>query len=35
MGEPAGKNLFVGATCQLCSDTAFSEVVKTTTFDSL
>jgi hypothetical protein len=35
MGDPAGKNLFVGATCQLCSDTAFSEVVKTTTFDSL
>jgi hypothetical protein len=35
MGDPAGKNLFVGASCQLCTDTAFSEVVKTTTFDSL
>ena len=35
MGEMAGRALFVGATCQLCADTAFSEVVKTTTFDSL
>ncbi|MET0591396.1 MAG: hypothetical protein ABW133_01770 [Polyangiaceae bacterium] len=35
MGDPAGHDLFVGTTCQLCSDTAFSEVVKTTTFDTL
>jgi hypothetical protein len=35
MGDTAGHDLFVGATCQLCSDTAFSEVVKTTTFDTL
>ena len=35
MGEQAGHDLFVGTSCQLCADTAFSEVAKTTTFDSL
>src|SRR5262249_27476260 len=35
MGDTAGHDLFVGTTCQLCGDTAFSEVVKTTTFDTL
>jgi hypothetical protein len=35
MGDPAGSDLFVGASCQICSDTAFSGVVKTETLDSL
>jgi hypothetical protein len=35
MGDPAGHDMFVGSTCQICSDAAFSGVVKTPTFDSL
>ena len=35
MADPAGHDLFVGANCQICSDPAFSAVVKTTTFESL
>ncbi len=35
MGDEAGHDLFVGDGCQICSDTAFSGVVKTTDFDSL
>jgi hypothetical protein len=35
MGEQAGHDLFVGVSCQFCADTAFSEIVKTPTFDSL
>ena len=35
MGDPAGHDMFVGPTCQICSDAAFSGVVKTPTFDSL
>ena len=32
---PAGKQVFVGPSCQICTDTAFGEVVKTPTWDSL
>jgi hypothetical protein len=35
MGDPAGKEMFVGASCKICTDTAFGEVVKTSTWDSL
>jgi hypothetical protein len=35
MGDPAGKAIFVGASCQICTDPAFGEVVKTPTWDSL
>jgi hypothetical protein len=35
MGDPAGKAIFVGPSCQICGDTAFGEVVKTPTWDSL
>jgi dienelactone hydrolase len=35
MGDAAGKQLFVGPSCQICTDTAFGEVVKTPTWDSL
>jgi hypothetical protein len=35
MGDPAGKAMFVGPSCQICADTAFSGFVKTPTFDSL
>jgi hypothetical protein len=36
MGDMAGKEMFVGATCKICADTAtFSGFVKTPTFDSL
>lgn len=35
MGDPAGKALFAGAACQICTDSAFSGFVKTSTFDSL
>jgi hypothetical protein len=35
MGDAAGKAIFVGPSCQICTDTAFGEVVKTTTWDSL
>jgi hypothetical protein len=35
MGDPAGRALFAGTDCQICTDTAFSGVVKTSTFDSL
>jgi hypothetical protein len=35
MGDPAGKEMFVGPSCKICTDTAFGEVVKTTTWDSL
>ncbi|MGC4089219.1 MAG: hypothetical protein QM756_15310 [Polyangiaceae bacterium] len=35
MGDAAGHDLFVGASCKACSDTAFSGVVKTPSFDAL
>jgi len=35
MADPAGRDLFVGPNCQICTDAAFSAVVKTTSFDSL
>jgi len=35
MGDPAGHDMFVGASCKICGDAAFSGVVKTGTFDSL
>ena len=35
MGDQAGHDLFVGATCKICSDAAFSGVVKTASLDSL
>jgi hypothetical protein len=35
MGDPAGRDLFVGANCKICSDAAFSGVVKTASLDSL
>jgi hypothetical protein len=35
MGDKAGHDMFVGASCQFCSDTAFSGVVKTPSLDSL
>lgn len=35
MGDGAGHDLFVGPTCKICSDTAFSGVVKTASLDAL
>jgi hypothetical protein len=35
MGDKAGHDMFVGPSCQICTDTAFMENVKTSTFDSL
>jgi hypothetical protein len=35
MGDQAGHDMFVGPNCQLCTDSTFSGVVKTSTFDSL
>jgi hypothetical protein len=35
MGDQAGHDMFVGPNCQICTDTAFSGVVKSPTFDSL
>ena len=36
MNDAAGKNMFVGPSCQICADTtSFSAFVKTSTFDSL
>jgi hypothetical protein len=35
MGDQAGHDMFVGPSCQFCSDPTFSGVVKTPTFDSL
>jgi dienelactone hydrolase len=35
MNDTAGHDLFVGTGCKLCSDTAFSGVIKTPTLDSL
>jgi hypothetical protein len=35
MGDRAGHDMFVGATCTICTDNAFSAFVKTATFDSL
>jgi hypothetical protein len=35
MGDQVGHDMFVGANCQICSDSAFSGVVKSSTFDSL
>jgi hypothetical protein len=35
MGDPAGHDMFVGASCKICTDAAFSGVVKTPGLDSL
>lgn len=35
MGDPAGHDVFIGAGCKICTDTAFSGVVKTPSLDSL
>ncbi len=35
MGDQAGHDMFVGPTCKICSDAAFSGVVKTASLDSL
>jgi hypothetical protein len=35
IGDMSGHDMFVGSSCKFCSDTAFSGVVKTLTFDSL
>jgi hypothetical protein len=35
MGDQAGRDMFVGANCTICTDAAFSAFVKTATFDSL
>ena len=35
MGDQAGHDMFVGANCTICTEAAFSEFVKTATFDSL
>ena len=35
MGDTAGHDMLVGSTCKICSDTAFGEVAKTTSWDSL
>jgi hypothetical protein len=35
MGDQAGHDMFVGATCKICSDAAFSGFVKTSSLDSL
>jgi len=35
MGDRAGHDMFVGATCKICTDAAFSGVVKTPSLDSL
>jgi hypothetical protein len=35
MNDPAGRSLFVGADCQVCTDPAFSGIVKTPALDAL
>jgi hypothetical protein len=35
MNDTAGHDMFVGPACKVCSDTAFSGVVKTPTLDAL
>ena len=35
MGDQAGHDMFVGPTCKICSDAAFSGVVKTASLDAL
>jgi hypothetical protein len=35
MGDPAGHDMFVGASCKICTDTAFSAFLKTPSLDSL
>jgi hypothetical protein len=35
MGDKAGHDMFVGASCKICTDAAFSGVVKTPSLDSL
>jgi hypothetical protein len=35
MNDPSGRSLFVGADCQLCTDPAFSGIVKTPALDAL
>jgi hypothetical protein len=35
MNDPAGHDMFVGAACKVCTDTAFSGFVKTPTLDTL
>ena len=35
MGDQAGHDLFVGSNCKICTDAAFSGVVKTPTLDAL
>jgi hypothetical protein len=35
MGDAAGKQMFVGASCKICADTAFGEVVKHAAWDAL
>jgi hypothetical protein len=35
MGDQAGHDMFVGASCKFCTDTAFSGVVKTPSLDAL
>ncbi len=35
MGDQAGHDMFIGATCKICSDSAFSGVVKTASLDAL
>src|SRR5262249_3301030 len=36
MGDQAGHDMFVGTSCKICTDMpAFSEIVKSSTFDSL
>jgi hypothetical protein len=35
MGDQAGHDMFVGSNCKLCTDTAFSGVVKTPSLDAL
>jgi hypothetical protein len=35
MGDQAGHDMFVGASCKICTDTAFSAFVKTPSLDSL
>jgi hypothetical protein len=34
MGDQAGHDMFVGASCKICTDAAFSAVVKTASFDA-
>src|SRR6185295_11349560 len=35
MGDQAGHDMFVGSNCKICTDAAFSGVVKTPSLDSL